>query len=114
MGWNLTETLTGSGVRSSKMRPTVATDSRLTSMMGLSLEVLGKVLACRLGSRMRRRPSYSSSWLCSGMLVLRASSSWNSAALWTHKAQQLRKGVPARSSGGVGGDFLSHVLYSWM
>ena len=32
-------------VRSSKMSPTVATDSRLTIMMGLSLDVLGKVLA---------------------------------------------------------------------
>lgn len=71
-------------LRSSKMSPTVATDSRLTSMMGLSLDVRGKLLACRLGSRRSRRPSYSSSWLCRGMLVLRHSSSWNSAALRTN------------------------------
>lgn len=72
----------------------MVTDSRLTSMMGLSLEVWGKVLACRLGSRMSLRPSYSSSWLCSGMLVLRDSSSWNSTALWTQREQHRLKPGP--------------------
>ena len=108
---------TGSDLRSSKMRPTVVTDSRLTSIMGLSLEVWGKVLACRLGSRASLRPSYSSSWLCSGMLVLRDSSSWNSTALWTRRGQQDPGGrAPGTPSVllRVGTEDRAYVLYSWM
>lgn len=67
--------------------------------MGLSLEVWGKVLACRLGSRTSLRPSYSSSWWCSGMLVLRASSSWNSTTLWTQREQQRRSQNPVIPEG---------------